>query len=108
MVVAAFLSGLPLTPRSPPYVYALPALALFLGQDPLWVLPACTCTVSWAVGDSLGSATPSLCRAQAVWECPFFCLSSLWVVLQARRAPPLVSRALDHRARQHQLHRGCK
>lgn len=52
MVVAAFLSGLPLTPRSPPYVYALPALALFLGQDPLWVLPACTCTVSWAVGDS--------------------------------------------------------
>lgn len=62
MVVVAFLSGPPLNPQISSIHLYFASFGLVFGPDPLWVMPACTCAVSWAVGNTLGPVTPSLCR----------------------------------------------
>lgn len=83
MVVDVFLSGPPLNPQ----ILSTHLCFASFGQFPLCDASLNLCSVL-GCGGQFGLCHPITVQGTGSLGCPFFCLGSLWVVLQARRAPP--------------------
>lgn len=72
MVVAVFLAGPSLNPQISSIHLCFASFGLVFGHKPLWVMPACICTVSWAGGQS-GLCHPITVQGTGSLGSPFFC-----------------------------------